>query len=626
MSGIAGILNLDGRPVEAEGLGEMTSTMSHRGPDGIGHWVSGHVGLGHCLLRTTLQSLCESQPFRLDTAELSISMDGRLDNREELARALGNARYADPSVSDAELVLRAFERWDTDCLRRLLGDFALAVWDAKRQRLVCARDFLGKRPFYYWRNASTFRFASEPQAVLADPAVPREPNEGMIGEFLAVEVTSTTETLFRDLLRLPPAHFMTVTSRGIELRRYWDWEPAAEIRYGCDEEYAEHLLQICATVFRTLLPSPWPVAVALSGGLDSSAVVGLVEHVRRTAKLDVGTHIFSMVYPGLDCDESSYIRDVAALHDLRVHEFLPTAVGAAAYEAQVGTYFDLPDYPMMMAHRSYWGAAKELGCRTLFSGKGPDEWLAGSDYALADDLRQGRLKSAFGDLRRVVDSSGRRAAGRHLWRHGVRPQLPAWAWRLARTARSRSACPEFLTGAFCQAIDLDDRLRRPLPPGPGFAQRDIAVRLSGGWQVHGNEMGDRATASAGLEARDPFDDRRLVEFALAIPEGQRRRGLCAKVVLRNAVGGLIPPSVRGRTDKANYSHLFPEEMAAQGGRELFAGLELVQRGWIDASRALAMYDHLDEQFRKGNPEFHRHLWSLWMILSVDRWIRGYWVR
>src|SRR5688500_4768280 len=119
----------------------MTASMVHRGPDGTAHWVSGHIGFGHCLLRTTPQSLGESQPLRLETRDRSICMDGRLDNRAELARALGDTRLAGPSVSDAELVLRAFARWDTASLSRLIGDFAFSVWDGKGQRLVCARDF-----------------------------------------------------------------------------------------------------------------------------------------------------------------------------------------------------------------------------------------------------------------------------------------------------------------------------------------------------------------------------------------------------------------------------------------------------------------------------------------------------
>ena len=618
MSGIAGIVRLDGRPVQLPDLESMTSTMTHRGPDGINHWTSGSVGLAHCLFRTTPQSLHESQPVYDSNLDVCLTMDGRLDNRVDLAAALGEPRYAQSESSDSELVMRGYEKWGADVLPRLMGDFSFALWDGTRRRLLCGRDFLGKRPFYYARTPEAFRFASEPQAVLADPSVPREPNPGMIGEFLSLQVTSTTETLYLDLLRLPPAHFLTATRDGVEIRRYWDWDPSAEIRYARDSDYAEHLLELFTSAVEVRLSSSGPLAASLSGGVDSSSVLAVTEQVRPrlgTAPLE----IYGMVYPGLPCDESSFIRAVARHLHIAVREVHPRAVGREPYLSQTDKYLDLPDYPNVMMHRQYWTDATDRGCRVLLTGKGPDEWLAGSYYSIADHLRRGRLGELTAQLRSDAGSD-RRARARHLLSYGVKPVLPPSLVRVLRQATRRTARPTFMTPEFSSAICLEDRVRALPPRGTRLATADLAGGLDGGWHVHGNEFDERASASVGLEERYPLDDRRIIEFALALPESQRQRGWMTKFVLRTAMAGLIPDAVRLRPDKADYSHTLADELLEQGGISLFQDLEMAQRGWIERDQVLEMFHSFERDYTAGRARYRRRLWELWLIVSLERWL------
>lgn len=619
MSGIAGVFRLDGQPVVTADLVTMTDTMLHRGPDGIGHWASGPVGLAHCMLRTTPQSLGEIQPVRSASGGLCLTLDGRIDNRSELAEALGERHVR--GLSDADLLLRCYQRWGLAAVVRLLGDFAFALWDGNLRQLICGRDFLGKRPFYYSAGPRSFRFASEPQAVLADPSVPRAPNEGMIGEFLTAQVTSTRETLFRDLFRLPPAHLMVVTPLGLRVTRYWDWNPRAVVRCRSDDDYATRLLELCTDAAEVRLASPYPLALSLSGGVDSSSVVGLVQQVRRQGANVPTIDVFSMVHPGRACDESSYIHAVAAQHRLQVQEFQPVPVGADPYEDQVRKHLDLSDYPLTMVHRGYWAAAREQGCRALLTGKGPDEWLTGSYLSLADRLRHMRVRGTLAEIRDGAETSTPLAAARHLWQYGVEPLLPDPIAALVRSAMGRAGRPDFLRASFCRDIQLAERIRTRVQPDPSFACAAAAANLSDGWQAHGNEMGERAMASVGLECRDPFDDRRVVEFALALPEEQRRNGATTKFVLRQAMKGLIPEPVRTRRDKGNYSHVICEELLAQGGAKLFTDLELVRRGWVDGARISAMYDHLERSYCARDPVYHRHMWPLWLVVSIERWLR-----
>jgi asparagine synthase (glutamine-hydrolysing) len=614
MSGIAGVFHLDGRPAAATDVAAMTATMAHRGPDGIGHWASGPVALGHCALKTTPQALGETQPLRAEAADLCLTMDGRVDNRDELRRALGPAGAAPGDGSDAELVLRCYQRWGTGCVVRILGDFAFALWDGARRQLVCARDFRGRRPFYYSTWGGSFRFASEPQAVLADRALPREPNEGMVAELLSIRPMSTSETLFEHLLRLPAAHLAVITPLGTRISRYWDWDPAVTIRYRDDRDYAVHLLDLCSTALEPRLLGPSPVAVALSGGVDSSSLVGLVQHLRREGRSSSSVEVFSLVFPGQECDESPHIRAVARHHNLVVHEIEGALAGAAPYEAQARQHLDLPDFPITMMHRSLWAAAREHGCRVILTGNGPDEWLTGSPLSLADDLRQGRLLRAGDRLRLEAAGGGRTAAAWYLWTNGVRPFVPASAVAGLRRATRRSDLPDHLPDAFCRRTHLEDRVRRPpLHRGPSRATAYIAQQLYDGWPPQSMELSNRAMGSVGLESRHPFDDRRVVEYALALPDDQRRRGDVTKFVLRQGMTGLVPESV-----------LFAEALRLQGGEALFEDLGIAERGWIDGQRVRAMYAAFDRNYREGNVAYHRHLWQLWVVAAVQRWSDATW--
>ena len=172
MSGIAGIIHFDGKPVEPGLVEKMTTAMAHRGPDGIHHWVKGSIGLGQCMLRTTPESLEETQPLTNEDASLVLVMDGRVDNWEELRGELLGRGAVLRDRSDAELVLRAYQIWGRECLPHIDGDFALVIWDARRQEAFCARDRMGNKPFNYHWDGKTLRLrlrvASDPCAALGE--------------------------------------------------------------------------------------------------------------------------------------------------------------------------------------------------------------------------------------------------------------------------------------------------------------------------------------------------------------------------------------------------------------------------------------------------------------------------
>lgn len=225
MSGIAAIYNLNGRPLERALLGRMTDVIAHRGPDGSGLFVDGAVGLSHQMLRTTPESLREEQPLADETGDLILTLDGRVDNRDELKAELNAKGLELRADTDAELVLRAYQAWGEECPQRIIGDFAFVIWDKRNQRFFCARDPMGIRPFYYYVDDRTFLCGSELRQILEHPTVRREPNEGMVGEYLSAVIVDTEETLYRGVFRLPGGHALLVQPGRVRKYRYWNVEP-----------------------------------------------------------------------------------------------------------------------------------------------------------------------------------------------------------------------------------------------------------------------------------------------------------------------------------------------------------------------------------------------------------------
>jgi asparagine synthase (glutamine-hydrolysing) len=629
MSGIAGIYNLDGRPVDPTLLRRMTDAIFHRGPDGINHWINGSVGLGHCMLQTTPESLHENQPLTNETGELCLTLDGRVDNRRELKAELEakDARLRDDT--DAELVLKAYEVWGEKSPEKILGDFAYLIWDGRNQQLFCARDILGKKPFYYYTDGRTVLCGSELHQLFEDASVPREPNEGMVGEYLADAVSGKEETLFRGIFRLPPAHFLLVRRGVIQKERYWDIDLLRQVRYLTDDEYAEHFFEIFKEAVRCRLRSHRPVGSDLSGGLDSSSVVGMAQTLYRDGgAIGSGFETFSVIFPGLPCDESSYIHDVVRMWDHKSNEVCPDNFNPACFADEVRRYKDLPQSPNGVITYPLLSLAREKGIRVILTGGGGDEWLTGSYYHYADFLRELKIFSLIRQIRydRQFDfDSGVPAIvfpPLYLMRVGLFPLAPQAARRAIKWALRRNGGPPWINEQFADRIHLSERLRTDDTKlqFTSFAQKDLYSYLRSGSIAHTHEMGTRPDSWFQVEKRDPLHDRRIIEFALALPEEQRWRRTQPKFILRQAMQGLLPETVRQRLTKADFSHVFPETLQALGGERLFNSLAIESMGWVNGSQVRAMYQQMSQCYARADLGYLSYIWKLWTIFAIELWV------
>jgi len=616
VSGIAGIVHLDGSPIDTRVLQRMTDAIARRGPDGTGTWVNGSAGLGHRMLCTTPEARHERQPLRDESGRVCLVLDGRVDNREDLGKALEAKGATLRDRTDAELVLKSYLQWGEDALVRILGDFAFAIWDGRQNALFCGRDVFGIRPFNYYCGGNFVLIASELHQLFHDPRVKRIANEGMVAEYLSAQITHCQETLWEGILRLPAAHLMWVRSGRIEKRRYWDFDLSKEVRYKTDEAYASQFLDLFREAIRCRLRSCGPIGSYLSGGLDSSSVSVVANELLREQGRTEPLDTFSLVFPGMSCDESQYIQETVKHAGLRSHLFPPVPIGMDYYNQQASRYQDFPGWPNGGAMSSPIGEGlRQAGTQVVLTGWGGNECVEGSgSYMMTELAREGKL------LKLVRTAKAEASiADAPWWRlaldYGVRPNIPSAVRRALRPLRRGRCQFGWLPTEFLGRTALLSRVQAfAAPRGASPVQQAMHSHFYSGWSAHFHESWDRDAAFLGLEERHPFFDRRLAEFAFALPEQQRSHRGLVKIVLRNALQGRLPESVIGRRGQADFSPVFTGAVDALDGQDPFPGSAIMARGWIIPFELSSFLQNA----RAGNLD---DLWKLWAAIGIEIWCR-----
>jgi asparagine synthase (glutamine-hydrolysing) len=310
MCGICGIINLDGqKPVDAAILVNMTRTLRHRGPDDEGFYLEGAVGLGHRRL-AIIDLATGRQPMANEDGSIFIIGNGEIYNYRELRRHLLQAGHTFASTSDTEVILHAYEMDGVDCVRKLNGMFALAIWDGRRRRLLLARDRAGIKPLYYTRAAEVFLFASELKALLQHPVVEPRLDLTALHQYLHLEYVPTPRTIFQGIYKLPPGHTLILDPGGdrLAVQPYWDLSlaPSENPEERPLADYLAEFQDIFQAVIRQELIADVPVGVLLSGGMDSSAVAAVAARLSGRK-----VQSFTVAFPDSSFDESGYARQVA---------------------------------------------------------------------------------------------------------------------------------------------------------------------------------------------------------------------------------------------------------------------------------------------------------------------------
>jgi asparagine synthase (glutamine-hydrolysing) len=617
MSAIAGIIQFDGAPIDPVTIRRITARLRLRAPDHVSSWIGDSAALFHATVAVTPGSEIERQPLVGGQSGLVITFDGRLDNRDEIIDQLALG----PSCTDAAVVLAAAEAWGDEAASRLLGDFALAAWTPRTRRLLCARDISGVRALHYRIGPGWIAFASTLDVLVAGIAPMPAINEGMAAEYLASFIVSQLDTLFQDVFRLPAAHRLTASSAGRSLERYWSPDPKHTVRYSTDAQFEEHLRELMQRSVACRLRTARPVAVMLSGGIDSSAVTAIAASlVRERAAAATAIETLSLSVEG-DEDERPYFEQVCAhcrVPSHRIHEQPPRP---GQFFEEVSLDLDAQIYPHSPTVDRLRGRARELGARVLLTGMGGDDWLGTSPAAYADLVRSGSLVALASRLR--ADAASADFIGwRDTIRLGLWPLVPSAAKGVIRRGLGRGRAPAWLDPAFAARAGLEERLSA-FRPDLRFTSHEIDdMWFLGtiGMTMHTSETVTRGGDRFGIEHWHPFRDRRIIEFGLGLPPEQLWRDGRPKDLLRRAMAPLVPTQVATRTVSPSADHTFMHAIESESGRASARPLEVVRRGWVDARHVAALQRDTRAHYDSGRPGFASGARILWGILAVNLWL------
>ncbi len=409
MSGIAGIVNLDGAPVDRGLLQFMTKYLAFRGPDAQEIWSLGPVGFGHTLLRTTFESEQEKQPANLE-GKLWITADARIDARAELiAKLRDHGELCSLSDPDCELILHAYRAWGEKCVEHLLGDFAFAIWDARSRRLFCARDHFGVKPFFYARVGDSFIFSNTLNCVRIHPAVSDELNELAIADFLLFDGNQEPDTTaFSDIRRLRAAHVLSLQDGSLSDRRYWTLPVDKPVNYKKASEYVENFLELLDTAVSDRLRTE-RAGILLTGGLDSSTVAAAARNV--SLKNGQGTELYgyTTVYDRLIPDEERYYSGLVGKKlGIPIEYLVADDYGLFERAEQPNTRLPEPFYYPFQAQETDQYSKVAARARVVLTGDGGDPGLGTSLTAHLSRLcRRRQYRHLLRNLGHYLFSEGR---------------------------------------------------------------------------------------------------------------------------------------------------------------------------------------------------------------------------
>jgi asparagine synthase (glutamine-hydrolysing) len=560
VSAISGIFHRDGKDVPPETVGAMLDAMAHRAPDGGAVRSAGAICFGHGALHSTPASVGESLPLAASDG-LVITGDLRLDNRDDLAALLGIESVKARPMGDGELVLRSYQRWGRETPSRLEGAFAFAIWDPRRLELLCARDHFGAKPFVYFLSRGLFVFSSEVEGVLAVEGVPRRINEVAVADFLARELEGVdrTSTIYRDISKLPAATTLTVGRDGESGHRYWQPDASVRLNLGSDEEYVEAFREGLGDAVGNCLRSTTPIAVMMSGGIDSTSIAAVaVRRARRSGGPAVRTH--SVARDESDANfESRCIRRMAKHLDCESTIVNISQVGALDSEIRRAGLHSSNFFDCLMTVADLLYRAQKDACRVVLDGVDGDLVLSLGSAHVAQLIGRGRRLQAFGE---VWAHSRRRASASFPWsglagatRRVMVPDRIRAVWRRFRPRRpgSRPSMSSIVNPDLAQRVGFEERIAYldslPWFEATGDARRDQANTLTHPYVEAALERYDRVGARHGVEPRHPLLTLRFVELCLSLPWHLKMRDGWTKYILRRSSEGMVPDDVCWRSDK-----------------------------------------------------------------------------
>lgn len=588
MCGIAGQYCFKGQP-DKELINNMSKILTHRGPDADGTYFNNTVGLAHRRLSIIDLSKEANQPMFNEDYSVVIIYNGELYNYQYLKSLLVQRNHIFKTNSDTEVIIHAYEEWGMNCLTKFNGMWAFALWDNRKQVLFCARDRFGIKPFYYAFDGTSIIFASEIKALLADPAIGTSPNELMVNTFLSSGVLDHTHaTMFSQIYQIPPSEGFIINSDGLKRFKYCDLEiNSSVISIISDENVASNIINLLKRSVINHLMSDVPVGTCLSGGIDSSTIVRIINerHFMQNT--------FSVTFSEDRFDESDYIK--IALKDTTISPFfIEPTVKNFLHDIDNLIYIQDEPFGSLSIYAQYCVMQLAQGkVKVLLDGQGADELFAGY-LAYQKNYISDLIKRKYWivALKEMVGSFRHH---RYFYRYAIYQTL-------ARNKRKSLLTSYVKTHRYKGRFNImlhNELFTTNLPSLLHYE--------------------DRNSMAFSIEARVPYLDTEFTNYIASLPYNQKIRNGITKYALRNAIKGVIPDEIRNRMDKMGF--ITPEEIWMKYELkdyiiDILYSTSFKNREYWNSDKVIEDYQNFLDGKNTYSPE-------IWRIVCVELWLRKF---
>lgn len=631
MSAITGIFMRNGKEVDPQLMKKMNDKLSHRGPDGSAIWCNGPVGLGHQMLWTTPESLHEVLP--LEENGLVITADARIDNRAELSEHLGIRDEED--VSDSYYILKAYTKWGEECPDKLLGDFAFAIWDKNEEKLFCARDHMGVKPFYYYLDEDMFVFGTEIKALFEVEGVPKEINDLKIAFYLKKIRTDKNLTFYDSIFCLASAHYIILNKNYLRIKQYWELDPKLKIKMESEEDYKQAFLKIFAEAVHCRLRSTFPLGFELSGGLDSSSVVRMARNLldnefkkKNNGQKQIET--FSMIFNDFpEINEHYYINIVNNASGISPNLIKSDNISPLKNIKSILWYQEQPFYtPNMSILCNMYKKMTDKKIHVVLSGEGGDQTISrGKKYFSELTMTFKWIKLA----REIIGQS--KNTGVNILAiflgNAIFPLIPSSMKIITKKILLNL---NFIETEQKDISILNENFNKSLEEVDYFRNNEIIQNKSINKAKENHyfeisvlspqtnlEMINKLASSFKIEPRYPFYDKRLVEFCYSIPTEIKFKNGWDRYIQRISLENILPEEIRWRPLKKFFHSLYIKNLLLFENKyldEIFVDENHVIDYYVNINLTKILY----KKYKNGNKNIVIVRY-LWLVTILNSWLK-----
>lgn len=596
MSGICGILHFNQKPISEKEINDFTNSIQHKGNDATGVWYKNNIALGHKMLWTTPESLYEHQPQHSQDYSVTLTADARIDNRQDLINQLRIKESDNYIYTDADLIIKAYQKWGVLSPKYLIGDFSFALWDEKEQLLFCARDRIGIKPFFYTFTNNSLFFSSEISPIFKTTSLEKKLNMTAFEDYLLSLSIDFESTFFENICRLPAASTMIVKNGKKQIQRYWTPYDLPDFNTRTSKQNSEEFFDLLQRATKAQLRSAYSTGISLSGGLDSSAVTYFASKLQS----DQDMRAYSIRFGDLSCDESLYIDEVLKFTGINSSYISGDKIDYK-HKYSINSYYEFlseaPAFGFYLPMIPFMELLKKHKTRVLLTGHGGDHTTQGSEYYILDWMKKGRLIPAVKTLMQLEHPWG-------FFKSIVRPTIPNMLVAARNKLINKKTTPILNSGR----SDISFKDINQLYPIKNAARRFDINAIMGARTSWLNDSGIYTNAGAyNLEVRHPFFDHRVVDFSFQIPSYQKFHPLQQKFFFANYSQEILPELVRTRNNKTSYTDMLKMQYSQNTFKQNINYTFLKQLGIVN-----------DKAFDDiiGNCE----ICQKWNFLTIEKWL------